>query len=143
MTIYSAEKALSLPKILESLDSVDLKTPVLMEIRNSEDNEQQLRTFGMVVWFLNQCLLESNIKFLRVKGIPDMKLQQKKLILDSQAIEHLELVEGRSSLLNFIDNCSTHFGKRMLKQWLLAPLTNVAKIQRRLDCVEELLHKQS
>ena len=72
-----------------------------------------------------------------------MKLQQKKLILDSQAIEHLELVEGRSSLLNFIDNCSTHFGKRMLKQWLLAPLTNVAKIQRRLDCVEELIHKQS
>lgn len=39
MTIYNADRALSLPKILESLDSVDLKTPVLMEIRNNEDNE--------------------------------------------------------------------------------------------------------
>jgi hypothetical protein len=53
MTVYSSDRALSLPKIIESIDSVDLKTPMLLEIRNNADMEQQLRTFGMVVWFLN------------------------------------------------------------------------------------------
>lgn len=71
MTVFNSERALSLPKIIESIDSVDLKTPALLEIRNNADKELQLRAFGMMVWFLNQCLLENNVKFLKVKGIPD------------------------------------------------------------------------
>ena len=37
MTVYSSDRALSLPKIIESIDSVDLKTPLLLEIRNNAD----------------------------------------------------------------------------------------------------------
>ena len=53
------------------------------------------------------------------------------MVIDAQAIEHLELLEvpGRTknikdgSFLNFLSKgCSTPFGKRLLKRWVVAPL---------------------
>ena len=58
------------------------------------------------------------------------------MVLDSQALQHLEVVESASgklegSLLHFVDNCKTPFGKRLLKRWLLSPLTNIERITAR------------
>ncbi|KAK2166249.1 hypothetical protein LSH36_40g05016 [Paralvinella palmiformis] len=43
------------------------------------------------------------------------------------------------TLLERLDNCSTPFGKRLLKQWLCAPLCNPDAINDRLDAVDDLL----
>jgi DNA mismatch repair ATPase MutS len=43
------------------------------------------------------------------------------------------------TLFDFIDHCKTSFGKRLLKKWLLQPLTDVAKIDSRLDSIEDLM----
>ena len=67
------------------------------------------------------------------------------MVLDAQALCHLEIVESadgklKGSLLHFVDHCSTLFGKRKMKKWLLAPLYNEKKINERLDAVEDLMN---
>ena len=69
------------------------------------------------------------------------------MVLDAQALCHLEIVESadgklKGSLLHFVDHCSTLFGKRKMKKWLLAPLYNEKKINERLDAVEDLMNHQ-
>ena len=63
------------------------------------------------------------------------------LLLDEATQRHLELVrsvdgEARGSLLAQIDETKTAPGARLLRRRLLAPLTRVAEIRRRLDAVE-------
>lgn len=70
------------------------------------------------------------------------------MMIDAQAIEHLELLEvgGRSknvsegSFFDFLARgCSTGFGKRLLKRWVVSPLQNKEKIEQRLDAVQDLV----
>ena len=61
------------------------------------------------------------------------QIQPDNMILDSQALQHLEVVESAAgifegSLLHFIDHCKTAFGRRQLKRWLVSPLQNIEKI---------------
>ena len=65
------------------------------------------------------------------------------LLIDPTTLKHLEVVEstegGRAgSLLNEIDRTVTSMGGRMLRTWLLRPLTAIEPIRDRLDAVEEL-----
>lgn len=64
--------------------------------------------------------------------------EQPYLTLDSQSIEHLELI-APNGLFTFINHCKTPFGKRLLKKWLLQPLTEINRINERLDSVEDLM----
>lgn len=64
------------------------------------------------------------------------------LVIDPVTLRHLELVEaldgGRAgSLLNEIDRTVTACGGRLLRGWLLRPLTSRERIQERLDAVED------
>ena len=67
-------------------------------------------------------------------------------MLDSQAIEHLDIVPAErpthsggeynsvrkngqpQSLFDYIDYCQTPFGKRMLKKWILSPLMDIGRL---------------
>ncbi len=69
------------------------------------------------------------------------------LILDEMTRRNLELVEkcgeekkggGEGTLLGVLDETRTPMGKRLLRQWVLSPLLDLAKIQSRQDGVEEL-----
>jgi DNA mismatch repair protein MutS len=66
------------------------------------------------------------------------------LILDSLTRRNLELVESlsdgtaRGTLLEVLDQTRTAMGTRELRRWILRPLVEVARIQDRLDAVEEL-----
>jgi DNA mismatch repair protein MutS len=65
------------------------------------------------------------------------------LLIDPTTLKHLEVVEssagGRSgSLLDEIDRTVTPMGCRLLRTWLLRPLTSLEAIRDRLDAVEEL-----
>jgi DNA mismatch repair protein MutS len=67
------------------------------------------------------------------------------LYLDAMTRRNLELVEplrpdGRdATLIGVLDRTLTPMGARLLRQWLLAPLTDRAAIERRLDAVALLV----
>jgi DNA mismatch repair protein MutS len=66
------------------------------------------------------------------------------LAIDRVAQAHLELVESVSgareaTLLGVLDATNTPMGARLLRRRLLAPLTDVERIRRRLDLVEALV----
>lgn len=69
------------------------------------------------------------------------------MIMDSQAIEHLEIAEcivngkptTEGSLLEFVDHTMTSFGKRQMRKWILSPLLNPVEINDRLDAIEDLM----
>ncbi len=69
------------------------------------------------------------------------------VVLDEAAIANLELVQTLigarkdGSLLDVIDETRTAPGGRMLRRWLLYPLTQVAPIRRRQDAVAWLLER--
>jgi len=66
------------------------------------------------------------------------------LILDESTRRNLELVENlvdgspRGTLLSVLDQTHTPMGGRLLRDWILRPLSRREPIQDRLDAVEEL-----
>ena len=68
------------------------------------------------------------------------------MILDQNVRRNLELTENsrekgrKNSLLWLLDKTNTAFGARMLRRWLLQPLSDVKEIQKRLEGVKELMH---
>ena len=65
------------------------------------------------------------------------------LLVDPITLKHLEVVESMAgerpgSLLHEIDRTITSMGGRLLRTWLLRPLTHLEPIRDRLDAVEEL-----
>lgn len=67
--------------------------------------------------------------------------------LGSTALRNLELVENmrdktkRGTLLSVLDKTCTTMGHRTLKSWMLRPLIDRVKIQKRLDAVGEMTEK--
>lgn len=67
------------------------------------------------------------------------------MLLDAAARRNLELTEGAGdsgrdgSLLAILDSTITPMGARMLRKWLSGPMLNAAKINNRLDAVQEML----
>ena len=65
------------------------------------------------------------------------------LAIDPTTLRHLNVIEGvdggrEGSLLAVIDRTVTPMGGRLLRQWLIRPLVALARIQDRLDAVEDL-----
>ena len=68
------------------------------------------------------------------------------MVLDSHSLRNLEIFENSSDgtkantlLEKFETGMATPFGKRLMKQWLSAPLCSIPEIEQRLDAVEFLL----
>ena len=64
------------------------------------------------------------------------------LLIDPVTLRHLNVIEGAEggrpgSLLDEIDRTVTAMGGRMIRQWLVRPLVTLARIQDRLDAVED------
>lgn len=65
------------------------------------------------------------------------------MVLDSYTIKNLEIFDSLSSdnnkgtLISVIDRTVSSGGSRLLKRWLLQPLTNIQNINDRLDRIEE------
>ena len=61
------------------------------------------------------------------------------LWMDRFTVGNLELLgsnDNTNSLLKVLDNTVSPMGARLLKRWMLLPLTEISKIQERLDLVE-------
>ena len=79
----------------------------------------------------------AHVRTVRLRQIADG------LLIDPTTLKHLEVVEsmngGRAgSLLDEIDRTVTAMGGRLMRTWLLRPLTALEAIRDRLDAVEEL-----
>ena len=68
------------------------------------------------------------------------------LYMDIATCRNLELTETirdqkkKGSILWLLDNTKTSMGARLLRNWVLQPLTNEVEINQRLDAVEELIN---
>jgi DNA mismatch repair ATPase MutS len=90
--------------------------------------------------------LQKVLKFEYVMGSVKYTFYQrdthtKNMILDSQALQHLEIFETpdgvAGSLFSIIDRTKTKFGRRLLRKWLMCPLMNVFHIEQRLNAIED------
>ncbi len=70
------------------------------------------------------------------------------MVLDATTQRNLEIIkpmrdDGKEgTLLSVLDETVTSMGGRLLRQWLITPLTSVSQIKRRQDAVEELLARK-
>ncbi len=70
------------------------------------------------------------------------------LLIDPVTLRHLNVIEGvdggrAGSLLDEIDRTATSMGGRLLRAWLIRPLVALARIQDRLDAVEDFAFRST
>lgn len=111
-----------------------------------------LETFGIQKWpFAIQAagLLLSYLKDTQKTELTHLKSLRAytpadHMLLDEATLRNLELLstlrdqKREGSLLGVLDRTQTAMGGRLLKQWILRPLTDIAHIQERLDGVDQL-----
>ncbi|XP_031959096.1 DNA mismatch repair protein Msh6 [Corvus moneduloides] len=152
----NSENGCSLPSVIKSLtsesDSLGL-TP-------GENSELALSALGGCVFYLKKCLIDQELlsqanfeeyvpmDITTAKTVSSSSLfarTSQRMVLDGVTLMNLEVLQNgtngstEGTLLERIDSCCTPFGKRLLKQWLCAPLCNPKSINDRLDAVEDLL----
>ncbi|NXO22527.1 MSH6 protein, partial [Cisticola juncidis] len=152
----NSENGCSLPSAIKSLtsesDSLGL-TP-------GENSELALSALGACVFYLQKCLIDQEllsqanfeeyvpVDIATAKTVNSGSLFARtgqRMVLDGVTLMNLEVLQNgtngstEGTLLERIDSCCTPFGKRLLKQWLCAPLCNPKSINDRLDAVDDLL----
>ncbi|KAJ0005073.1 hypothetical protein NQD34_011287 [Periophthalmus magnuspinnatus] len=153
------EKSGVLPPLLKNMtsesDSLCL-TP-------KDGYELALSALGGCIFYLKKCLVDQELLSMAnfEEYVPvDVELEKasggasffsqtrQRMVLDGVTLANLEIFQNGSggtegTLLERLDTCSTPFGKRLLKQWLCAPLCNAKSIRDRLDAVEDLMGAQA
>ncbi|KAK7479072.1 hypothetical protein BaRGS_00029664 [Batillaria attramentaria] len=143
----------TLKKMMSNSDALGLTA--------ADSYDLALRSLGAIVWYLQYCLMDHEVLSMRkfeeyrpLDQAPEKRhdttfdTKQQHLVLDGVTLNNLEVVENATSggtegtLLEQVDTCSTPFGKRLLKQWLCAPLCQPVAVNDRLDAVEELMEMQ-
>ena len=114
------------------------------DVRGAESSldSSTARALGGVLWYLGETH-RSSLAHLRPSAAIDLS---DSLVIDEATRRNLELFvttrgEKRGSLLSVIDRTATPMGGRLLRQWLCAPLTDVAAIGSRLDAVETYVQR--
>ena len=76
---------------------------------------------------------------------PFVRRHGSEISLDRMTIRNLELVqalsenENTTTLLYVLDRTKTAMGKRLMRQWIVRPLTDINVVQERLDAVSALV----
>lgn len=128
-----------------------------------DGHELALSALGGCIFYLKKCLVDQellsmanfeayvpvDVELEKASGAASFFTQtRQRMVLDGVTLANLEIFINGSggtegTLLERLDTCSTPFGKRLLKQWLCAPLCNAKSIQDRLDAVEDLMGAQA
>ena len=70
--------------------------------------------------------------------------QEGMLILDAVTQANLELTDGDGdSLYSVLNRCKTPMGRRLLRDWITHPLTDLTEISFRQDCIESMTKNAS
>lgn len=148
---YYGSDASEWPEVLKGMleDSSILPKP-------STDWQLALSAFGAIFWYLRDSLIDVDMLSMRnvtIYNSNSMENDQKKekidwngknLILDGTALENLNIVpNGRdshlTSLYYVINKCSTPFGRRLLRSWLLQPTCDPKKLEQRQKAIKWLV----
>ncbi|XP_028280111.1 DNA mismatch repair protein Msh6 isoform X2 [Parambassis ranga] len=128
-----------------------------------EGYELALSALGGCIFYLKKCLVDHELLSMAnfEEYVPvDVEMEKaagpssffaqtnQRMVLDGVTLANLEIFQNGSggtegTLLERLDTCSTPFGKRLLKQWVCAPLCNPKSIGDRLDAVEDLMGVQA
>jgi DNA mismatch repair protein MutS len=102
-----------------------------------------IRAAGALVYYLRETQKQATD---HLQGLETYRLEDF-LLVDESSRRNLELVRNlrsgarRGSLLSILDRTMTAMGARLLKDWLLTPLTDLQPIRQRHDAVEEACRK--
>uniref|UniRef100_H3B5L6 DNA mismatch repair protein n=3 Tax=Latimeria chalumnae TaxID=7897 RepID=H3B5L6_LATCH len=128
-----------------------------------ENSELALSALGACIFYLKKCLIDQELLSManfeeyfpvdleteKLKGSSSFFANTKQhMVLDGITLNNLEILQNgtngstEGTLLERLDTCFTPFGKRLLKQWLCAPLCNPFSINDRLNAVEDLMEIQ-
>ncbi|XP_052428101.1 DNA mismatch repair protein Msh6 isoform X2 [Carassius gibelio] len=150
------EKASVLPSTLKAMTS----ECDALSLTPKAGYELALSAFGGCMFYLKKCLVDKELLSMGnfEEYVPvDVEMEQaggascffaqtrQRMVLDGVTLANLEILQNSSTggpegtLLERLDMCCTPFGKRLLKQWLCAPLCNPSSIGDRLDAVEDLM----
>lgn len=128
-----------------------------------EGCELALSALGGCIFYLKKCLVDMELLSMAnfEEYVPvDVEMEKaagpasffaktsQRMVLDGVTLANLEIFQNgaggtEGTLMERLDTCSTPFGKRLLKQWLCAPLCNPTSIRDRLDAVEDLMGAQA
>ncbi|KAM3863433.1 DNA mismatch repair protein Msh6 [Diretmus argenteus] len=128
-----------------------------------EGYELALSALGGCIFYLKKCLVDQELLSMAnfEEYVPvDVEMEKaagpvsffaqtrQRMVLDGVTLANLEIIQNVSggtegTLLERLDTCSTPFGKRLLRQWLCAPLCNPTSIGDRLDAMEDLMGVQA
>ncbi len=104
------------------------------------DKRVALGAAGAILEYLHE-VLKANTS--TVTGLRTYSIEEY-MIVDATTQRNLELVRNardgsqRGTLLSVLSDTQTAMGKRKIKQWILQPLSDIDRIEGRLDAVEEL-----
>ncbi|XP_064174156.1 DNA mismatch repair protein Msh6 [Anguilla rostrata] len=125
-----------------------------------EGHELALSALGGCLFYLKKCLVDQELVSMAnfEEYVPvDVEMERadgeagffgqarQRMVLDGVTLANLEVLQngstggGEGTLLERLDSCCTPFGRRLLKQWLCAPLCSPASILDRLDALEDLM----
>lgn len=119
----------------------------LLQGLNTSDRELVYSVIAGFTGYLRSMLIVDQLmSTARFEQYDPSSFQKRYMVLDSQALQHLEIFEvgyqsknpEEGSLFSYINKTSTKFGRRMLRRWLCAPLLDVTAINQRLDALEDL-----
>lgn len=108
------------------------------------DDECATQAFGRLAWYLKSLNIDRELLSLGNIAVYNPADIKTNLLMDGQTLQNLEIFANsfdggvKGTLWSFVDRCVTAFGKRLLKDWLCKPLSNVVEIGRRLDMVDML-----
>ncbi|XP_065256527.1 DNA mismatch repair protein Msh6 isoform X4 [Emys orbicularis] len=153
----------------QNVDNLFILPPVIKSMTSESDSlgltpgencELALSALGGCVFYLKKCLIDQELlsranfeeyvpvdtDVAKAKGSSSFFAKtNQRMVLDGVTLANLEILQNgttgtiEGTLLERIDICCTPFGKRLLKQWICAPLCNPHAINDRLDAVEDLL----
>nr|MBS0036891.1 DNA mismatch repair protein MutS [Saprospiraceae bacterium] len=123
----------ALEKLLHHFQVVSLKGFGIQHLKSAQVSA------GIILQYLNQT---ENNRLNHIRKISRLQSGDY-LWLDKFTIRNLELIHSLHptghSLLSIIDRTLTPMGSRLLKKWLVLPLTSLSKIEGRHTAVEFLL----
>ena len=102
-----------------------------------DDRDPAVAAAAVVVKYLEETQFSKATHITAVTPI----LPQENLVIDQNTQLNLELIDqGGNSLFSALNRCCTPMGKRLLKEWITAPLQDTTAIMERQNAVERLVN---
>ena len=113
MNVITTDKALNVSKVQTAIDEYVINSQsanpecyaYLQEIRFEPEFVLTMRVFGLIIVYLrNSLLIESTLKFFNYSRIMHVNtsrepiVDQRFMVLDSQAIEHLDIITEKNTV---------------------------------------------